>query len=215
MATATPKPRLDVTVTKPTPYTFDLGILLATDANPVARLPRGGDLDATVARESALAALARDGAQALVNQLLTTCEVRSSKATAGAGDGGTTQLVLPARSTALPREKPLPAAKAKTKWETFAARKGIKPKTREARANRVWDEEKGGWASKWGYGGKNKGTEKDWLVEVDPRKEAELGEGETLRGAGRRERKERVKRNDRLMRRNEKRGADGVKGKAR
>ena len=35
MALPSSKPKLDVTVEKPTPYTFDLGHLLAEDSNPV------------------------------------------------------------------------------------------------------------------------------------------------------------------------------------
>lgn len=112
-------------------------------------------------------------------------------------------LSLPAQQTALPREKPLPAAKEPTKWERFAAKKGIKPKTREQRRNIQYNEEKGEWERKWGYKGANKQLEKDWLVEVDPAKEAKLKEGETLRGQSRRERVERQKRNERKMRKNE------------
>lgn len=42
----------------------------------------------------------------------------------------------------------------------------------------------------------------DWVVEVDPKKEAKLKNGETVRGEGRRERKERARRNERKMRSN-------------
>lgn len=192
MATTITRPKLPVTVEKPTPYTFDLGLLLATDPNPLALDPE--------ALEASLAAVARDGAQALVNQLLTTCPVTSTKA-----DG--VLLALPPVATPLPREKPLPAARAATRWEQFAARKGIKPKTREQRKNLRWDEGAGAWEKKWGYKGpREKGpgakVQADWVVEVKPAKEEKLKGTETIRGEGRRERKEKVRRNERKARSN-------------
>jgi regulator of ribosome biosynthesis len=177
---------LPVAVEKPTPYTFDLGLLLASDPNPL-NLDRSN-------LESSLASLARDGAQVLINQLLTTCPIASTSAGV--------LLTLPEPTTRLPREKPLPPPKAETKWEKFAKKRGIKPKTREARKNLQFNQETGEWERKWGYGGANKKGENDWLVEVDPKKEAERKEGTTVWGDRRRERKERVKRNDRLQRKN-------------
>lgn len=188
--------KLPITVEKPTPYTFDLGLLLTTDPNPLTLDP--ADLEAS------LASVARDGAQALINQLLTTCPITSSKA-----DG--VLLSLPPVVTALPREKPLPAAKPPTKWEQFAARKGIKPKTREQRQNLRFNEDTGAWEKKWGWKGpvdRQEGkVQADWLVEVKPEKEAKLKEGESVRGEGRRERKEKVRRNERKMRSNSRNGA--------
>jgi regulator of ribosome biosynthesis len=181
-----PQP-LSVTVLKPTPITFDLGHLMATDTNPLQIDPAD--------KESSLKATARDGVQALINQLLTTCPIAST--TEGV------LLTLPPRHTPLPREKPLPKPKAPTKWERFAAKRGIKPKTREQRKNLKYNEETGDWERRWGYKGTNKAAETDWLVEVDPKKEAERKEGTTIRGDARRERKERVKRNERKMRKNE------------
>jgi hypothetical protein len=80
--------KLSVTVQKPTPYTFDLGLLLANDPNP---LLLQGDL------EDDLSATARDGAQALLNQLLSTCPISSTSSGV--------LLSLPPISTPLPREK--------------------------------------------------------------------------------------------------------------
>ncbi|KAF4975010.1 hypothetical protein FZEAL_8155 [Fusarium zealandicum] len=194
MALPSSKPKLPVAVEKPTPYTFDLGHLLAEDPNPVA-------LDKANLEQS-LAELARDGAQSLINQLLTTCPLNSTT------DG--VLLNLPAPSTRLPREKPVPQAKPPTKWERFAAKKGIKPKTREQRRNLAFDDESGEWKRKWGYKALNKKGEDDWLVEVDMEAEKNRKEGTSVRGDGRRERKERVKRNDRMMRKN----AAGGKKKA-
>lgn len=193
-----------VTVSKPSPYTFDLGYLLAQDPNPL-------ELPPSVPLNDALKATARDGAQCLLNQLLTTCPITSS-----AKDG--VLLTLPPKTTLLPRHKPLPKPKPPTKWELFARKKGIgkysnKPGAalaeKERRKKLVYDEEKGEWVPRWGYKGKNKAGEDDWLVEVDEKqwkKEEDLmAEGKTIRNEGRRERKERIKRNERKMRANERR----------
>ncbi|RYP79898.1 hypothetical protein DL769_002731 [Monosporascus sp. CRB-8-3] len=219
---ATSRPKLEVAVTKPTPYTFDLGLLLANDPNPIST----SHPDASAPLEERLSAVARDGAQALVrlslfpppppvspsrfntltpkllapspnptnersqiNQLLTTTPLQSTT------DG--VLLTLPPPTTPLPREKPVPAAKEPTKWERFAARKGIKPKTREARAAhaRTYDEETGEWQSAWGHdrGGRagdrrrardEGAVQKDWLVEVDERKEQEGREGAKKNAGG-------------------------------
>lgn len=119
-----------------------------------------------------------------INQLLTTTPLASTT------DG--VLLTLPATTTPLPREKPLPAAKETTKWEKFAARKGIKPKTREQRSlkNRSFNEETGEWERTWGHDRGGKATDRrrardegavqrDWLVEVD-----ENGEPEGASGGG-------------------------------
>merc|ERR1712137_974868 len=165
-----------------TPFTFDLGNLLANDLNPV---PASAD-------EATLTATARDAAQALINQLLSTCEIKSNS------EG--VHLVLPAPTTPLPREKPIPTAAEKTKWEKFAAKKGIKDKKRDGKL--VYDEASGEWVPKWGYKGKNKEGENDWLVEVDEKKEAKTGTAHDARADSRKERKERIRRNERKERAN-------------
>ena len=172
---------------KPIPYTFDLGNLLCNDANPVPPSPSPADI----------ASISRDCAQALINQLLTTCPITSHPV-----DG--VLLTLPIPTTPLPREKPLPTTKPETKWERFARKKGIKDKKR-GEGKTVYDEEKGEWVPKWGYKGRDKEGEGDWIVEVDEKKEKELAEGETLRGQSRRERVKNVKRNERKQRANERR----------
>jgi regulator of ribosome biosynthesis len=105
--------------------------------------------------------------------------------------------------------QPLPPAQGQTTWQRFAAKKGIKPKTAAARQNLQFNEATGEWERKWGYKGANKAAEQQWIVEVDERKEREGKEGKAALG-GRQERKERVRRNERAMRRNEKRA--GKKG---
>ncbi|KAK0733948.1 ribosomal biogenesis regulatory protein, partial [Lasiosphaeria miniovina] len=189
-------PKLPLTVDKPTPYYFDLGLLLANDPNPLA-LDRAN-------MEDSLAAVARDGAQVLINQLLTACPISATS------DG--VLLSLPPPSTALPREKPVPAAKAETKWAAFAKRRGIAPKSREQRRNLQFDQETGEWGRKWGYKGANKAGQDDAIIEVkfNSKKEAERPEGTTVRGDKRREIRERVKRNDRRMRKNQ-RNTEGRK----
>lgn len=89
MATITDTSQLEVAVNKPIPYTFDLGLLLADDPNPF--VITGANL------EDSLAATVRDGAQALINQLLTICPIASTP------EG--VLLTLPKVETCLPREK--------------------------------------------------------------------------------------------------------------
>ncbi|KAK2628210.1 hypothetical protein QTJ16_002856 [Diplocarpon rosae] len=180
--------KLPVVVNKPTPYTFDLGLLLASDPNPLL-------LTSPENLEDDLAATARDGAQALLNQLLSTCPIASTP--------NGVLLSLPEIETRLPREKPLPPPKAQTTWERFAAKKGIKAKTAEQRKKMVYDDATGEWVPKWGYKGANKAGENDWIVEVDEKKERERKEGTERQGDGRRERKEKVRRNERLQRAND------------
>ncbi|OJD24671.1 hypothetical protein ACJ73_03959 [Blastomyces percursus] len=202
-------PSSPITVEKPTPYTFDLGHLLALDPNPLT-LPKNTSLNA------ALTSTARDGAQSLLNQLLTTCPI-----TATPRDG--ILLSLPARNTLLPRFKPLPGPKQPTKWELFARKKGIGKYNKklgsgggsaeaERRKKLVYDEASGEWVPRWGYKGKNKSGENDWLVEVDEKKwkkeEGLSSEGKGIRGEGRRERIERIRRNERRMRANERRAGN-------
>lgn len=76
----------------------------------------------------------------------------------------------------------------------------------------VYDEEKGEWVPKWGYKGKNKDGEGDWIVEVDEKKEKELREGKEVRGEGRRERVQKVRRNERKQRANERNGRKNAGG---
>lgn len=64
----------------------------------------------------------------------------------------------------------LPKPAPMTKWQAFAATKGIAPKPRRDRL--VFDEEKQDWVPKWGYKGKNKETEEQWIVEVPANKGA-------------------------------------------
>ncbi|OQE31357.1 hypothetical protein PENSTE_c001G08531 [Penicillium steckii] len=197
--------KLPITVSKPTPYTFDLGNILVNDPNPL-ELPTSQSID------TSLQEIARDGTQSLLNQLLTTCQITSNAANG-------VLLNLPSPATTLPRHKPLPTPKPPTKWELFARKKGIgkyssKPGAaladKERRKNLVYDEASGEWVPKWGYKGKNKESENQWLVEVDEKdwkkEEDAAAKGSSIRGLSRTERKEKIKRNERKMRANERRG---------
>ncbi|ETI26900.1 hypothetical protein G647_09999 [Cladophialophora carrionii CBS 160.54] len=205
--------RLPTTVEKPSPYTYDLGYLNAVDPNP---LPTTSSLlsQPIAQRNETLKAIARDGAQCLLNTLLTTCPINSTP------DG--LIMTLPAPQNYLPRWKPLPKPKAPTKWELFARKKGIGKyggslkggaAQEERRKNLVYDEESGEWVKKWGYKGANKKDESQWLVELDDQKirtEKEGADaGKNVRMEGRRERKERIKRQERRQRGNERRMRKG------
>lgn len=205
LANSSPSP---ITVSKPTPYTFDLGHLTANDPNPL-------DLSPSITLNTSLQAIARDGAQSLLNQLLTTCTITSSAANG-------VLLNLPAPQTHLPRHKPLPTPKPPTKWELFARKKGIgKYSTKaggaladkERRKKLVYDEATGEWVPRWGYKGKNKPEDDQWAVEVpekDWKKEEDAAaKGGSIRGMNRTERKERIKRNERKMRANDRRAKKG------
>ncbi|KAF2435214.1 RRS1-domain-containing protein [Tothia fuscella] len=179
------KSRAPITVSKPIPYTFDLGHLLCNDTNPIPQNPTQADLTA----------IARDCAQSLLNQLLTTCPITSTP------EG--VHLTLPTPTTPLPREKNIPPPKEETTWEKFAKKKGIQSKKRVG--NKVYDDATGEWVPKWGFGGKNKGTEDSWLVEVDGEKEQREGKADDGRRDSRAERKMVVKRQERREKGNERR----------
>ena len=57
---------------------------------------------------------------------------------------------LPAPTTALPRAKALPKPREPTKWEKFAAQKGINQKRKRSRE--VWDEDTKEYKRRHGYG---------------------------------------------------------------
>lgn len=107
-----------------------------------------------------------------------------------------------------------PKPKEPTKWELFARKKGIgkfssKPGAalaeKERRKKLVYDETVGDWVPRWGYKGANKSGENDAIVEIPDKDWKNEAEGKNMRTVGRAERKERVKRNDRKMRANERR----------
>ncbi|RMY66134.1 hypothetical protein D0862_15218 [Hortaea werneckii] len=160
---------------KPQPYSFDLGHLLCNDPNP---LPDTTNPTNPSDRETLIASTAQGCAQGLINQLLSACPINRS-------EDGDLQITLPNPSTHLPREKPVPKEKEKTKWERFAEKKGIKDKKKEGKLK--FDEALGEWVPKYGYKGRSNGAVgQDWMEEVDEKAEARLAAGgeEEANGAG-------------------------------
>ena len=135
---------------------YDLGLLAVYDPSPL-------DTSAySTSREDFLRSNAREGVQGLVNALW-------ERPTTVTDDG--VMASLPAIETVLPREKPLPKpSKDLIKWQEFAKRKGIAPKPKRDRL--VYDEEKKDWVPRYGYKGKNKENEDEWLVEVPADKDS-------------------------------------------
>ncbi|OLL26845.1 putative geranylgeranyl transferase type-2 subunit beta [Neolecta irregularis DAH-3] len=167
-----------IIVEKPVPLDYDLGNLAAYDINP---LP-------TPITEAILHSTARDGAQLLINQIL-------SLPITALQNG--TYAQLPEPTTQLPREKPLPKAKPLTRWERFAKIKGIQPKSRKD-GKLVFDEPSGEWVPKWGYKGTNKKDEQEWLVELKENDDVSTDPRTTMK----KERKEKVLKNKKQKQRN-------------
>jgi len=159
---------------KETPIQVDAGLLSATDPNPVDK--EAYDTD----REAYLAELARQGVQAVLQSLFSLPNRKSP-------DGPLAELPKPV--TPLPRAKPLPKPKPLTKWQRFAATKGIN-KTRKDR--KMWDEEKQEWVNRWGKGGKNREKEEQWIHEVPNNAPDDFNPV----AAARKERKERITKNE-------------------
>ncbi|KAF6070200.1 Regulator of ribosome biosynthesis [Candida albicans] len=189
-----------VTVDKPIPNTYDLGNLATFDPNPLDN-EKLLSKDESI-KEDHLQSVTRDNVQLLINQILS-LPVKTTTETHGSSTGQNstmTLIQLPEPTTVLPREKPIPKAKPLTKWQQFAARKGIKPKAKDGKM--VYDEDTGEWVPKWGYKGKNKSIDDQWLVEVDDKvknTEDELIDPRTLKRA---ERKKLIKKNELQHKRN-------------
>jgi len=82
-----------------------------------------------------------------------------------------------------------------TKWEKFAKEKGISHRKKE---KAVWDEEKQEWVNRWGWKGKNKELEGQWLTEVPANADVDHDPSKIARE----ERKGRVAKNERQMAQN-------------
>lgn len=187
-----------VTVSKPIPNTYDLGNLATFDPNPL----ENAKLNDSEQKEQYLASVTRDNLQLLINQVLS-LPIKTTTETHGSStgqDSTMTLIQLPDPSTPLPREKGIPKAKAPTKWEQFAARKGIKAKAKDGKM--VYDEATGEWVPKWGYKGKNKDLDNQWLVEIDDKVKGTPDELIDPRKLGRAERKKLVKKNEAQHKRN-------------
>lgn len=95
---------------------------------------------------------------------------------------------LPKPTTVYPREKPIPKQRQLTKWEQYAKEKGIQKKRRD---RLVWDEQMQEFVPRYGKGSKNS-LSRDIIL---PHKES-LAEGDDPFSAKRREKKERIKNQD-------------------
>lgn len=144
----------------------DAGLLCSTDSSNLD----ASQYNSASGREAYLLGRALASTQALVRSLYALPRVQHPD------HGPLASLPLPAYPY-LPREKPLPKPRVETKWEKFAKRKGIENKKRD---KLVWDEERKEWVPRWGYKGKNKDVEEQWIHEIpaskgddfDPAKEA-------------------------------------------
>ncbi|KAF2212829.1 hypothetical protein CERZMDRAFT_97329 [Cercospora zeae-maydis SCOH1-5] len=179
---------METDTTAPQPYTFDLGNLMCQDPNPIPSLKPGAQASSsstttttttTSSKEQILSTLAQTCAQALIHQLL------SQPITRNASDSSL-QISLPAPEFPLPREKPVPKEKEKTKWEKFAEKKGIKGKRKDGKLE--FDEERKEWRAKYGYGRQIRGrpgeVQADWIQEVDEKKERAVKEEGEKKGHG-------------------------------
>lgn len=181
------------TVEKAIPVSYDLGNLAIADSNPLESV-----------NEQQLYDITRDNVQLLVNQLLQLPVRRTAESIASSGNQDSTQVLfqLPEPLWDLPREKPVPKDKPKTRWEEFAAKKGISKKSKNGKL--VFDEESQSWVPKWGYGGINKKGDNQWLMELDEEKQKAGDESELIdpRKLHRDERKKLVKKNQVQQKRN-------------
>ncbi|KAH8830274.1 ribosome biogenesis regulatory protein-domain-containing protein [Flagelloscypha sp. PMI_526] len=163
-----------ITVEKETPIVVDAGFLTATDLNPIDEETYKDDL------EKHLQTLAQEGAQSLIHSLFSLPTVSTPEGPIA---------TLPEPTTRLPRAKPLPKPKPPTKWEKFAAAKGIQKKRRD---KKVWDEERQEWVNRWGKDGLNKQKEEQWIHEVPMNADIDFDPVKAARG----ERKARVAKNE-------------------
>ncbi|CAJ0930355.1 unnamed protein product, partial [Mesorhabditis belari] len=129
---------------------IDVGNLLLIDNGPFAE-----NVEHT---SEALLARARDNAQFLFNRIWELEKERVEEAIV---------VTLPKKLYRIPREKPVPEARAPTKWEQFAEAKGIVKKKKDKKA---YDESTGEWKPTWGYN-RGKDNTKDWLIEVPGNKD--------------------------------------------
>ena len=96
--------------------------------------------------------------------------------------------------------------------ELFAKKKGIKTSKTNSTGRVVYDEATGEWVPKWGYKGKNRAEENQWLVEVDNKKVPKNGgDMDNPRALSRQERLDRIKKNERQMKKNQKNQISGGK----
>ena len=128
----------------------------------------------------ALTAQARDATQLLVAGLFALPVEKTSEGPV---------ITLPAATTALPREKPVPQPRAETKWEKFAKEKGIK---KRKRSKLVYDEQTDEWKRRHGY---DRVKDADRIIIADAKMSDVPGKTEDPFTREERERRERVEKN--------------------
>jgi len=174
-----------VNVERAIPTVIDQHLLTIYDDNVI---------DAEVSTKSR----ARDACQILINDIFTNCTHVSVDGTNCA------KLPVLQEHIMLPREKPLPAKKAKTKWQIFAETKGIE-KTKKSRME--YDEETKSWVPRWGYKSKVNQKDREWAIEVPAHKHP----NSDMFGVRANDKKENVAKNEfqrlRNIARNQKKGA--------
>jgi len=104
-------------------------------------------------REEFLKSLARENTQLLINKIWQLPVERVEDAVIAK---------LPAPTTRLPREKPVPEKKKLTKWEQYSKEKGFVKRKKD---RMMWDEEKKEWRPRWGYK-RAGGLAEKWVLEV-------------------------------------------------
>uniref|UniRef100_A0A914WVB3 Ribosome biogenesis regulatory protein n=1 Tax=Plectus sambesii TaxID=2011161 RepID=A0A914WVB3_9BILA len=129
---------------------IDLGHLLIEDLDPteIKECPSNEELLETT----------RDNVQYLFNQIWQLETVRIEDAIC---------VKLPTTTTRLPREKPVPSVRGRTKWEQYAQDKGIRKHKKD---KLVWDEQTKAWKPRFGYRRGNDNT-KDWMIEIPDQKD--------------------------------------------
>lgn len=128
-----------IQVIKNVPLDFDLGHLMATDNNPIETNLYKKDVN------KYLASLARDDAQLMINEIFNLPNKM---------EGGFRIAELPKPKSILPRAQRIPQPRMPTKWQRFAAKKGIQS-SRNTREKKVFDETANEWRPRYGYKSKS------------------------------------------------------------
>lgn len=160
-------------VNKEVPVNFDLGHLALYDTNLIDEKKYRNNVN------SYLAKLTRDNAQLFMNELWQRETMKVD---------GYVVAKLPKPILRLPRAKPVPKPKMPTKWEAFAARKGIQKRKKD---KLVYDEATNEWRPRYGYRSIKNQSGDDWVVE-----DKEGKDPEELLNASREAKKERVAKNE-------------------
>ncbi|KAH7621969.1 putative Ribosome biogenesis regulatory protein-like protein [Nannochloris sp. 'desiccata'] len=153
---------------------YDLGNMMAYDPQPVEASTFNEGVD------KACQTMATSIFQALTRQMF---NLPSESAPVGR------IAELPAPTTLLPREKPVPKPRPPTKWEIFAQKKGI---TKQKRSKLEFDDNSGEWKRRYGYKRANDESAVP-IIEAGANEETGVEDPFTRM---RREKKDRVKKNE-------------------